>query len=233
MNNECGIPHFCIQLDLIGKKFADNCLFASIYNSSKSLFLSNFGSARRAVSNISYHLILTLCIWVQITVFLYLYSIWIWTHKIHFRQRKMKIKAQLSQLEISMDFRQFNQLNHQKIKHCAIYARLANALLTIAFSFFLNRQNRPALWHGDLGDTHAPKRHDRVSDQLDAVGFSLGKCRGWLRSNGRRQPIQQSMKNISMSLWSPDWGIGLGQRTCFWHTIGCLKRLRYRTNATD
>jgi len=28
----CGIPEFCIQLDLIGKKFADNCLFASIYN---------------------------------------------------------------------------------------------------------------------------------------------------------------------------------------------------------
>ena len=53
MNNECDIPHFCIQLDFIGKKFADNCLFASIYNSSKSTFLSNFDNfAIWAVSNI-------------------------------------------------------------------------------------------------------------------------------------------------------------------------------------
>ena len=35
MSKGCDVPLFCIQLDAIGKKFADNCLFASIYNESK------------------------------------------------------------------------------------------------------------------------------------------------------------------------------------------------------
>lgn len=42
-NNLCGrfiamksdIPDFCISLDLIGKKFENNCLFASIYRLGK------------------------------------------------------------------------------------------------------------------------------------------------------------------------------------------------------
>jgi len=35
LRKECGIPDFCVQLDEIGKKLADNCLFASIYDLSK------------------------------------------------------------------------------------------------------------------------------------------------------------------------------------------------------
>ena len=34
-SNRCDIPEFCVQLDFIGKKFADNCLFASIYRLGK------------------------------------------------------------------------------------------------------------------------------------------------------------------------------------------------------
>ena len=42
VKKNCSIPEFCIQLDCIGKKFADNCLFATIYslgklNSNRSL----------------------------------------------------------------------------------------------------------------------------------------------------------------------------------------------------
>ena len=35
VRKEIGIPSFCMHLDLIGKKFADNCLFASIYRLGK------------------------------------------------------------------------------------------------------------------------------------------------------------------------------------------------------
>ena len=36
VKKNCNIPQFCIQLDCIGKKFADNCLFATIYSLGKS-----------------------------------------------------------------------------------------------------------------------------------------------------------------------------------------------------
>lgn len=32
IDKRCDIPTFCIQFDRIGKKFADNCFFASVKN---------------------------------------------------------------------------------------------------------------------------------------------------------------------------------------------------------
>lgn len=37
LTSACSIPAFCIKLDQIGQKFSDNCLFARIYNQSKSI----------------------------------------------------------------------------------------------------------------------------------------------------------------------------------------------------
>ena len=36
LEQRCDIPHFCIELDVIGKKLADNYLFANLNGQGKS-----------------------------------------------------------------------------------------------------------------------------------------------------------------------------------------------------
>jgi hypothetical protein len=46
LRNKCDIADFCIALDLVGKKFVDNCLMASAFQNSKFQTFITFASVQ-------------------------------------------------------------------------------------------------------------------------------------------------------------------------------------------